>query len=162
MESFHGGGGRRGAKPAKSVILSISTYGPSARRRDWKFLRSRNLTAYPEDGGPPVGLSDFTGKMKIGGDAAAPETTPTWLLVQSWRSIRYGKKKKTKLLRNPSRGVRQGCVASLWLFNPFVDSCLYDLKECEYRLRMDELSVKYFLYVDDQVILAPSAAGFRR
>ncbi|GBP92323.1 hypothetical protein EVAR_67024_1 [Eumeta japonica] len=36
---------------------------------------------------------------------------------------------------------------------------LKDLKEYECRLRIDELSVKYLLYADDQVILAPSAGG---
>ncbi|GBP46935.1 hypothetical protein EVAR_30967_1 [Eumeta japonica] len=39
-----------------------------------------------------------------------------------------------------------------------MDSDLYDLKECEYGLRMDELSVKCLLYADDQVILSPSAS----
>ncbi|GBP60758.1 hypothetical protein EVAR_41097_1 [Eumeta japonica] len=37
-----------------------------------------------------------------------------------------------------------------------MDSCLYDLKEYECGLRMDELSVKCLLYADNQVILAPS------
>ncbi|GBP94219.1 hypothetical protein EVAR_100055_1 [Eumeta japonica] len=37
------------------------------------------------------------------------------------------------------RGVRQGCVASPRLFNLYMDSCLYDLKEYEYGLRTDEL-----------------------
>ncbi|GBP51117.1 hypothetical protein EVAR_31842_1 [Eumeta japonica] len=46
------------------------------------------------------------------------------------------------------------CVASPWIFNLFMDSCLYDLKEYEYGVRMDELSVKSLLYVNDQVILA--------
>ncbi|GBP51163.1 hypothetical protein EVAR_97987_1 [Eumeta japonica] len=55
------------------------------------------------------------------------------------------------------RGVRQGCVASSWLFNLFVDSCLYDLKEYECGLRMDELSIKCLLYANDQVNLGPSA-----
>ncbi|GBP34273.1 hypothetical protein EVAR_13412_1 [Eumeta japonica] len=50
--------------------------------------------------------------------------------------------------------VRQGCVASSWLFNLFIDSCLYDLKEYECGLRMDEQFVKCLLYADDQVILA--------
>ncbi|GBP54494.1 Retrovirus-related Pol polyprotein from type-1 retrotransposable element R2 [Eumeta japonica] len=52
------------------------------------------------------------------------------------------------------RGVRQGCVTSPWLFNLFMDSCLYDLIEYECGLRMDELSVKCLLYADDQVVLA--------
>ncbi|GBP61741.1 hypothetical protein EVAR_31069_1 [Eumeta japonica] len=39
--------------------------------------------------------------------------------------------------------------------------CLYDLKEYECGLRMDELSVKCLLYADDQVILAPSACGLQ-
>ncbi|GBP87752.1 hypothetical protein EVAR_61940_1 [Eumeta japonica] len=55
------------------------------------------------------------------------------------------------------KGVRQEWVASLWLFNPFMDNYLYDLKEDECGLRMDELPVKCLLYADDQVILAPSA-----
>ncbi|GBP82571.1 hypothetical protein EVAR_87817_1 [Eumeta japonica] len=37
------------------------------------------------------------------------------------------------------------------------DSCLHDLKEYEYGLRMDKLSAKCLLYADDQVILAPLA-----
>ncbi|GBP79852.1 Retrovirus-related Pol polyprotein from type-2 retrotransposable element R2DM; Endonuclease [Eumeta japonica] len=57
------------------------------------------------------------------------------------------------------RSVRQRCVASPWLFNLFMDSCLQDLKEYECRLRMNELSLKCYLYADDQVILAPSACG---
>ncbi|GBP43005.1 SH2B adapter protein 1 [Eumeta japonica] len=56
-------------------------------------------------------------------------------------------------------GVRQECVTSPWLFNLFTDSCLYDLKEYECGLRMDELSVKCLLYADDQVILSSSACG---
>ncbi|GBP19237.1 hypothetical protein EVAR_79836_1 [Eumeta japonica] len=43
------------------------------------------------------------------------------------------------------------------LYNPFMDDCLYNLKENECELRMDELSVKRFSYTDDQVILAPLA-----
>ncbi|GBP31199.1 hypothetical protein EVAR_21637_1 [Eumeta japonica] len=38
-----------------------------------------------------------------------------------------------------------------------IHSCLYDLKEYECGLRMDELSVKCLLYANDQVILAASA-----
>ncbi|GBP20992.1 hypothetical protein EVAR_9566_1 [Eumeta japonica] len=59
------------------------------------------------------------------------------------------------------RGDKQGCATSPWLFNLFMDSCLYDLKEYECRL-MRELSVKYLLYVDDQVILASSACGLQK
>ncbi|GBP68861.1 Neuronal acetylcholine receptor subunit alpha-3 [Eumeta japonica] len=60
------------------------------------------------------------------------------------------------------RGVRQECVASPWQFNLFMDSYLYDLKEYEYGLRMDELSVEFLLYADDQVIiLALSACGLQ-
>ncbi|GBP14546.1 hypothetical protein EVAR_7812_1 [Eumeta japonica] len=47
------------------------------------------------------------------------------------------------------RGVTEGCVASSWLFNLFMDSCLYDLKEYECGLRMDELSVKCLLCADN-------------
>ncbi|GBP47182.1 hypothetical protein EVAR_38294_1 [Eumeta japonica] len=44
------------------------------------------------------------------------------------------------------RGVREGYVGSLWLFNLFMDSCLNDLNES--RLRMTELSLKCLLYAD--------------
>ncbi|GBP55142.1 hypothetical protein EVAR_90163_1 [Eumeta japonica] len=40
-----------------------------------------------------------------------------------------------------------------------VDLC--DLKEYECGQRMDEMSVKCLLYVDDQVIFAPSACGLQ-
>ncbi|CAK1597415.1 unnamed protein product [Parnassius mnemosyne] len=56
------------------------------------------------------------------------------------------------------KGVRQGCVASPWLFNLFMDSCLENFKVEECGLRMGELTVKCLLYADDQVILASSAA----
>ncbi|GBP60726.1 hypothetical protein EVAR_47464_1 [Eumeta japonica] len=46
--------------------------------------------------------------------------------------------------------VRRGCVASPWLFNLFMDSCLCDLEKYECGLRIDELSVKYHLYADNQ------------
>ncbi|GBP72288.1 hypothetical protein EVAR_24856_1 [Eumeta japonica] len=59
------------------------------------------------------------------------------------------------------RGVRRGCVASPWLFNLFMDSCLYDLKEYERGLRIDELPVNCLLYADNQVILVPSACGLQ-
>ncbi|GBP76901.1 hypothetical protein EVAR_52589_1 [Eumeta japonica] len=49
--------------------------------------------------------------------------------------------------------VRQGCVASTWLFNLYMDKCLHYLKEYECGRRMDELSVKCLLYADDLVIL---------
>ncbi|GBP19459.1 hypothetical protein EVAR_15809_1 [Eumeta japonica] len=52
----------------------------------------------------------------------------------------------------------KGCIASPSLFNLFMDSCLYDLKECECGRRMDELCVKCLLYVDDQVILVLSVS----
>ncbi|GBP18830.1 hypothetical protein EVAR_93258_1 [Eumeta japonica] len=55
------------------------------------------------------------------------------------------------------KGVRQRCVASTWLFNLFMDSCLYYLKEYKCGLRMVDLLLKCFLYTDDQVILARSA-----
>jgi hypothetical protein len=60
------------------------------------------------------------------------------------------------------RGVRQGCVASPWLFNLFMDSCLQDLKDQsdlldECGLRMEGLRVKCLLYADDLVLLASSA-----
>lgn len=58
---------------------------------------------------------------------------------------------------NIHRGVRQGCVASPWLFNLFMDNCLKDLKERKCGLRMNELLVICLLYADDQVILAASA-----
>ncbi|GBP86364.1 hypothetical protein EVAR_62726_1 [Eumeta japonica] len=38
-----------------------------------------------------------------------------------------------------------------------MDSCLYDLKEYECGLEMNELSIKCFLFADDQVVLVPSA-----
>ncbi|GBP92796.1 hypothetical protein EVAR_67508_1 [Eumeta japonica] len=59
------------------------------------------------------------------------------------------------------RGVRHLCVASPWLFDLFMDSCLYNLKEYECELRMDELFVKCFMYADNKVIVAPSACGLQ-
>ncbi|GBP15722.1 Retrovirus-related Pol polyprotein from type-1 retrotransposable element R2 [Eumeta japonica] len=58
-------------------------------------------------------------------------------------------------------GVRQGCVASPWLFKLFMDSCLYELEEYEFGQKMDELPVKCLLYADDQVILAQSTCGLQ-
>lgn len=58
---------------------------------------------------------------------------------------------------NIEKGVRQGCVASPWLFNLFMDSCLQDLKGDECGLRMEGLRVKCLLYADDLVLLASSA-----
>ncbi|GBP76949.1 hypothetical protein EVAR_45029_1 [Eumeta japonica] len=56
-----------------------------------------------------------------------------------------------------SGGVSDRCVASLWLFNLFMDSCLYlNLKQYECGLRTNDLSVKCLLYANDQVIPAPS------
>ncbi|CAG5040316.1 unnamed protein product [Parnassius apollo] len=40
------------------------------------------------------------------------------------------------------KGVRQGCVASPWLFNLFMDSCLENLKVEECGLRMGDLTIK--------------------
>ncbi|GBP91983.1 hypothetical protein EVAR_59377_1 [Eumeta japonica] len=60
------------------------------------------------------------------------------------------------------RGVGQECVASPCLFNLLMDSCLYDLKEYECRLRMDELSVECLLYADDRKSLLCRRAGCRR
>ncbi|KAM3962076.1 UDP-glucosyltransferase 2-like [Aphomia sociella] len=55
------------------------------------------------------------------------------------------------------QGVRQGCVASPWLFNLFMNNCLADLKEHECGLKLGELLVKCLLYADDQVLVASSA-----
>ncbi|GBP04158.1 hypothetical protein EVAR_74874_1 [Eumeta japonica] len=41
------------------------------------------------------------------------------------------------------------------------DGCLFDLKGFECRIRMDELSVKWLLYADEQVILVPSACALQ-
>lgn len=60
------------------------------------------------------------------------------------------------------KGVRQGCVASPWLFNLFMDSCLDDLKDCGWGLRLGELLVKCLLYADDQVLLAESAEEMQK
>ncbi|GBP46108.1 hypothetical protein EVAR_26553_1 [Eumeta japonica] len=57
--------------------------------------------------------------------------------------------------------VRQECVASPWLFKLFMDSCLYDFKEYECGIRIDELSVKCLLYADNQAILVPLACGLQ-
>ncbi|GBP93916.1 hypothetical protein EVAR_95562_1 [Eumeta japonica] len=68
-------------------------------------------------------------------------------------------------IKEHSVRVRQGCIASPWPFNVFGDTCLYDLKEFECGLRMNEQSVKSikcFLNADDQVILAPLVCGCRR
>lgn len=56
-----------------------------------------------------------------------------------------------------SRGVRQGCVASPWLFNLFLDSCMKGLKERDCGVVMNGTQIKCLLYADDQVILASSA-----
>ncbi|GBP25875.1 hypothetical protein EVAR_81756_1 [Eumeta japonica] len=55
------------------------------------------------------------------------------------------------------RGVIQGCVASPWLFNLFIDGRLHNLKEYECGLGMDELTVKCLLNADDRVIPDPLA-----
>lgn len=55
------------------------------------------------------------------------------------------------------KGVRQGCVASPWLFNLLMDNCLLDMKENMCGLKMNELLIKCLLNADDQVILASSA-----
>ncbi|GBP91174.1 hypothetical protein EVAR_64550_1 [Eumeta japonica] len=59
------------------------------------------------------------------------------------------------------KAVKQGCVASPWLFSLPMNGCLHNPKECEYELRMVKLSVKCFLYADDQVILALSACDLK-
>ncbi|GBP12394.1 V-type proton ATPase subunit d [Eumeta japonica] len=62
------------------------------------------------------------------------------------------RKRETKKKRN----VSQGWIASPWLFNVFIDSVLYALKEYKCELRMDVLSVKCLLYAEDQAIFTPS------
>lgn len=52
---------------------------------------------------------------------------------------------------NIQRVVRQGFLASPWLFNLFLDS---SLNECG--LRMGELLFKYLLYLRNQVLIASS------
>ncbi|GBP47522.1 hypothetical protein EVAR_30611_1 [Eumeta japonica] len=59
------------------------------------------------------------------------------------------------------RGVKQGCVTSLWLLNLFMASCLYDLQDSECELRIVDFSVKCFLYADDQVIPVSLACGLQ-
>ncbi|GBP79925.1 hypothetical protein EVAR_75297_1 [Eumeta japonica] len=44
-----------------------------------------------------------------------------------------------------ARDMRQGYVASPWLFKLLMNDCLHNLKEYESRLEMDELSVKCLL-----------------
>lgn len=60
-------------------------------------------------------------------------------------------------LFDTSRGVRQGCVASPWLFIIFIVDCLLDLKENYRGLKIGETLVNCLLYVDDQVLLTSSA-----
>jgi Reverse transcriptase (RNA-dependent DNA polymerase)/Endonuclease-reverse transcriptase len=59
-----------------------------------------------------------------------------------------------------SRGVRQGCVMSPWLFNIFMDKCIRmaeSMAASESGIKMDLLILKMLLYADDAVVVAESA-----
>ncbi|GBP20598.1 hypothetical protein EVAR_93712_1 [Eumeta japonica] len=89
------------------------------------------------------------------------------LFNKGWKSYRVPNDWSKAVIVTPpllkkkahDRGVRQECIASPWLLNLFMDSCL--LKEYECGLRIDRLSVKCLLYANDQVILVPSACGLQ-
>ncbi|GBP52702.1 Mariner Mos1 transposase [Eumeta japonica] len=89
------------------------------------------------------------------------EDTKNW--VDSWIASKNKEFFRLGIRTLPERwAVRQGCIASPWLFNLFTDSYPYGLKEYECGLTMDELSVKGLLYADDQLILVPYASGLQR
>ncbi|GBP21257.1 hypothetical protein EVAR_84384_1 [Eumeta japonica] len=87
----------------------------------------------------------------------AGEGTMTTLLYQffdkRWKSRRVPKDwcKAVVVPLYKGKGSRQRCIVSPWL-NLFMDNCLYDSKEYECGLRMDELSIKCLPYADDQII----------
>ncbi|GBP42453.1 hypothetical protein EVAR_47748_1 [Eumeta japonica] len=68
-------------------------------------------------------------------------------LIQALQSLNRGSSTCVRINRaytdgyDIRRGVREGYAASLWLFNLFIDICLYDLNEYECGLRMDELMI---------------------
>ncbi|GBP95999.1 hypothetical protein EVAR_66926_1 [Eumeta japonica] len=80
------------------------------------------------------------------------------LFNKCWKNHRrYGDASSPRLRDLPVAGERGITRFGFLLYfshpSP-LDSCLYDLKEYERGLRMDELSVKCLLHIDDQVILA--------
>ncbi|GBP18889.1 hypothetical protein EVAR_20421_1 [Eumeta japonica] len=81
----------------------------------------------------------------------------TEISIQELQCLRHNKWGEHWLVCT-HRGVRLGFVASLWIFNLFMDSCVYDLKDYECRLRRH---VKCLLYADVQVIFTSSPCGLQ-
>ncbi|GBP82341.1 hypothetical protein EVAR_90976_1 [Eumeta japonica] len=81
----------------------------------------------------------------------ASKKKKAWLdLLSAKANDKVQRKDSLKDKLKDAESVRQRCVASPWLFNLLMDSCLYDVKEYECGLRMNEPFVKCLLYADDQ------------
>ncbi len=65
-------------------------------------------------------------------------------------------------------GVRQGCVMSPWLFNFFMDGCMWEMKYrvvntgAKLRLHGEVWSVVTCLFADDTMLLAESEGDLQR
>ncbi|GBP05451.1 hypothetical protein EVAR_2978_1 [Eumeta japonica] len=109
------------------------------------------------------------GKCRVQPEPIARSLThrPCMRLIRALQSLYWGSSACVRIdgaytdCFDICRGIRQGCVASSWLFNLFMDSCLYNLNEYDCELRIDELSVKCLVYADDHVTLGPSACGLQ-
>ena len=62
-----------------------------------------------------------------------------------------------------TRGVRQGCVMSPWLFNIFMDKIVREAQEAfDGRVQMETTNVKLVLFADDVVMLAEKSENMER
>ena len=61
-----------------------------------------------------------------------------------------------------TKGVKQGCVMSPWLFNIFIDHCIRPLKELNIGIEMNGLIACMLMFADDMVLLAESECDLQK
>ena len=60
------------------------------------------------------------------------------------------------------RGVRQGCILSMWLFNVFMDRVTREAKrQFRSEVKLSTVDVGVLFFADDMVVMAESIEGLQ-
>ena len=61
-----------------------------------------------------------------------------------------------------TKGVKQGCVMSPWLFNLYIDHCIRPLKDLNVGVNLDGVKVNVLMFADDLVLMAENERDLQK